>query len=47
MAGIVIEEGAIYCLKYDGKESMIAVFEPALKGGKFVDVGNFVKKQSK
>lgn len=44
---VIIKEGAIYCLKYDGKETLIAVFELAEKGGKFVDVGNFVKEQSK
>ena len=45
-----IEEGAIYCLDYDGKETLIAVFDPnqgALNKngypmGQFIDVSHFV-----
>ncbi len=41
---VKIQEGAIYCLNYDGEEKLIAVFDPYVDEGKFVDVGEFVKK---
>ena len=40
-----IEEGVIYCINYEGKESLVAVFDRDI--GAFVDVSGFISGNAK